>query len=163
MYRCISLWLVVAFAVGGCGDRQTKTAAGGSGAPQEIEPPADLVAQSRPPIPDLPVPVVFDLDQGRSRSFEAAGARWIHHVYHGRADKFLVKRFYERHMPISRWALVTDMFLTGVIQMDFEKETERCRITIAESGLFSSLDVTVAVWTSGPLRSSPSAADSRRK
>ena len=162
MYRRMGLWFAVVLAVGGCVSRQSSTASGGS-TPQELEPPPDLVAQTRPPIADLPVPVVFDLDQGKSRSFEAAGARWIHHVYYGRADKFLVKRFYERHMPICRWAMVTDMFLTGVIQMDFEKETERCRITIAESGMFSSLQVTVAVWTSGPLRSGPAVGDSRKK
>jgi hypothetical protein len=33
--------------------------------------------------------------------------------------------------------------------LDFEKDTERCRVTVTEGGLFSSTQVNVALWTSG--------------
>jgi len=105
----------------------------------------------RPPIADLPVPIGFDLVEGKSRNFAAAGARYIDHMYSGRADKFAVGRFYKRQMPINRWALVTDMFVQGDMMLDFEKANERCRISISTSGFFGSTKIRMAVWTSGPI------------
>ena len=86
-----------------------------------------------------------------SGNFSAAGARYVDHVYKGRADKFAVGRFFKRQMPINRWALVTDMFVQGDIMLDFEKDTERCRVTITD-GSFGATAVKVAMWTSGRIR-----------
>lgn len=134
-------------ALVGCGGSDTTMSS--SGAPAGAGPMPELVGLARPPIPDLPVPDDFSLDEGKSRSFAAAGARYIDHVYKGSADKFAVARFYKRQMPISRWALVTDMFVQGNIMLDFEKATERCRVTVTEGGLFNSTVVKIALWTSG--------------
>ncbi len=109
----------------------------------------ELVGQARPPIPDVPVPTGFDLDEGHSRNFTAAGTRYIDHVYRGSSDKFSVSRFYKRQMPINRWTLVTDMFVQGEIMLDFEKNMERCRVTVTDGGLFRGTLVKVALWTSG--------------
>lgn len=128
----------------------------GSGMTIGMEPPGqsptagptpELAGQAQPPIADLPVPAGFRLLEGRSRNFTAAGARYADHVYHGWADKFAVARFYKRQMPISRWALVTDMFVQGSIILDFEKDTERCRITVKDSLVTTTIEA--AVWTSG--------------
>ena len=143
--------LVLAGLAGCGGDDQTLVSSGPSGEPLQGLQFAELIAQARPPIADLPVPVGFDLDEGRSRSFEAAGARYIDHVYRGRGSKFDVKRFYERHMPTNRWSLVTDMFIRGDIKIDFEKQTEKCRVEVFEGGFWSATEIRVAVWTSGPL------------
>ncbi len=119
------------------------------GSPGQPGPIPELVPMGRPPIADLPVPIGLDLKENKSRNFAAAGARYVDHVYKGRPDKFAVGRFYKRQMPISRWTLVTDMFVQGAIMLDFEKDTERCRISITEGGLFRSTTVKVAMWTSG--------------
>jgi hypothetical protein len=44
------------------------------------------------------------------------------------------------------------MFVQGAIMLDFEKDTERCRISITEGGLLSSTTVKVAMWTSGRIQ-----------
>ena len=133
----------------GCNSSGTGGASSGAGG--KLDAPLELVAQSRPPIPDLPIPVGFKLDEGKSRSFAAGGSRYIDHVYKGSADKFAVKRFYERHMPICRWVLVSRRLIRGEIEMDFEKETERCNIKVWEGGWFSPVTIKFTLWTSGPI------------
>ena len=146
-------WMTVWACAGlaGCGE-SGQSGSVGPGGSQAVGPVPELVAMSRPPIADVPVPIGFDLKEGKSRNFAAAGARYVDHVYKGSADKFAVGRFFKRQMPISRWALVTDMFVQGDIMLDFEKDTERCRIMITDSGWFGSVTVKVAVWTSGRIR-----------
>jgi len=124
-------------------------AGGAPDAPGAVGPPTELMYMSRPPIADLPVPVGFELVENRSRNLAAAGARFVDHVYSGRADKFAVWRFYKRLMPINRWALVTDKFVQGEIQMDFEKESERCQVTVTDGGFLQPTVVKMAVMPSG--------------
>jgi len=146
-HGCAMLLLALSAALAGCGSSGTAGIL-----PAEsgvVGPVPELVAMRRPPIDDLPVPIGFYLDEDKSRNFTAAGARYIDHSLKGRADKFAVGRFYKQQMPISRWTLVTDMFVQGDIMLDFEKDTERCRITVSDGGLFGSTRVEMAVWTSG--------------
>ena len=88
----------------------------------------ELIAQQSPPIPDLPVPYGFRLDEGVSSDFALASARLVVHTYRGKAEKLSVKKFYERYMPMNRWTLTTAMFIEGDVMLDFEKENERCKI-----------------------------------
>jgi hypothetical protein len=151
-----ALWMVLP----GCNNGSLGGGLGGSGggsssagaAPDgagTVGPLPELVSMSRPPIADLPVPVGFDLAESRSRNLAAAGARFVDHVYTGRADKFAVGRFYKRLMPINRWALVTDKFVQGEIQLDFEKDAERCQVTITDGSFFGTTVVKIAVMPSG--------------
>jgi len=110
------------------------------------------VPRSAPPIGDLPVPIGFKLDENKSLDFVVAGSRFANHKYKGDADKLSVKRFYERQMPVNRWTLTTAMFVGGDINMDFEKEMERCRITVKEGNWFHKTDIFVRLWTSGPVQ-----------
>ena len=156
------LWLFVAalcVAPVGCESSQSAGVSTGSSAP--VGPIPELVAMARPPIADLPVPIGFDLVESTSRNFAAAGARYVDHVYKGSADKFAVGRFYKRQMPLERWALVTDMFVQGSITLDFEKDTERCRITVTDGSWFHRTRIKLAVWTSGRLPVPQSSARSR--
>jgi hypothetical protein len=155
VYLIAALGLLVA----GCNGSNTVESSGG--AMREVSPPLELVAQARPPILDLPVPIGFELDEGRSRNFAAAGARYVDHLYKGGGDRFAVGRFYKRHMPISRWALVTDMFVQGDIVLDFEKETERCRIVASKGSLFHSTYIKVQLWTTGRIQA-PAQKGSKR-
>ena len=152
MRRQALLWMTVAVVAAAAGCSQSGSS---SGVAPEGSAPAgpvpELVAMSRPPIADMPVPIGFSLDEGKSRNFSAAGARYVDHVYKGRADKFAVGRFFKRQMPINRWTLVTDMFVQGDIMLDFEKDTERCRATVTD-GSFGSTIIKVAMWTSGRIR-----------
>ncbi len=151
-------WTLTACLAAGCGQQASSgPSARGS---RSAGPAPELVAAGRPPIADLPVPLGFSLNEGKSRNFSAAGARYVDHVLTGSADKFAVGRFYKRQMPINRWTLVTDMFVQGNIMLDFEKDTERCRITITD-GSFGSTAIKMAVWTSGRIQP-PSGPRSRR-
>jgi hypothetical protein len=143
------LFAAASFWAAGCNSSSSSTIDASSGAPRQMAPVVELVAQFRPPIPDLPLPVGFDLDQSRSRNFAAAGMRWVDHRYEGGNDKFAVARFYRRQMPINRWTLVTEMFTQGDLTLDFEKQTERCHIVVSDGNLIHPTIIKVQLWTSG--------------
>lgn len=132
-----------------CGCNGNNTIDTGAGAPREVEAPSELVAQSRPAIPDIPVPLGFEMYQDNSRSFAAAGLRWVIHSYKGRADKWAVGRFYKRQMPINRWTLETDRMIQGTIYLDFSKGTERCVVTIRDPGWPHRTEIRVEVYPVG--------------
>ncbi len=133
----------VAAVMAGCNQTSRLQPVGDQG--QRLE----LVAQTRPPILDLPVPIGFSLDERRSRNFAGAVARYVDHLYKGRADKFAVGRFYKRNMPISRWVLVTEIGIQGDITLDFEKRTERCRIIVSKGDWLNTVHVKAQLWTTG--------------
>ena len=141
--------LVVVGCVGCIGGSSVSSSGGSSG---QAKPLPELVARSQTPIPDLPVPIGFKLDEGKSRDFAAAGARYIDHVYRGWSDKFSVARFYKRQMPPARWVLVICLFVQGDIMLDFEKETERCRVIVTRHGLIKPTRVKLQLWTSGQIQ-----------
>jgi hypothetical protein len=149
MWRQGQSWLAAAVVVAALAGCNTQQASGPGGQGGVVGPMPELVPLSRPPIADVPVPLGFHLEEGKSRNFSAAGTRYIDHVFKGSPDKFAVGRFYKRQMPISRWTMVTDMFVQGDIILDFEKEAERCRITVTGGGTLRSTRVKVALWTSG--------------
>lgn len=147
-------WLILAagVVVAGCntGPRRLENTAGG---PREVVTTMELVARAIPPIRDLPVPIGFKLDEGRSRNFRGGTARYVDHLYKGGADKFAAARFYMRHMPIQRWVLVTDMFVQGDVMMDFKKESESCRVIVSDGSLFNPTYIKITLWTSGRIQS----------
>ncbi len=139
-------------AIAGCNGNKKVQSSGDSSS----EAPVELVAMARPPIPDLPVPIGFKLDQGRSRNLAAAGIRWIDHLYKGKADKFSVARFYRRQMPLTRWTLVTEMFAKGNLTLDFERQSDRCHVTVSDGSLFHPTYVHIELWTAGRVPTPPS-------
>ncbi len=71
-------------------------------------------------------------------------------MYKGKGDKFAVARFYKTQMPRNRWVLVTDMFIQGEVVLDFEKQTERCRVVLSGGGgLLDRVRLLIVLWTSG--------------
>ncbi len=149
MTRYLTIGLAAAlmlFAVCGCEKKNDNMADSSTTANSEAV--VELVPQLRPYIPDLPVPIGFDLDEGKSRAFTAGGARYVDHLYKGSDDKFSVARFYKRYMPSNRWTLTTDLFLHGSIILEYEKETERCDIEIGKGSLFHPTYIRVRLYTS---------------
>ena len=104
------------------------------------------VPQARPPIADVPMPIGFDLDEGKSRNYAVSGIRWVDHSYKGRGDKFRMKRFFEHYMQTYRWTMTSFIFAQGRMVLDFEKDPERCRITISGGGWWSACVVAVHIW-----------------
>jgi hypothetical protein len=139
--RMLSVLLAAAM-LAGCGGQGATTE---GTAPRTVNP--GLVPRSQPPIP-----LGFDLDENKSIDFVVAGSRFANHRYKGGAEKLEVKRFYERQMPINRWTLTTSMFVGGDINMDFEKDSERCRVTVTDGGLFHKSYILIRLWTSGPVQ-----------
>jgi len=142
--------LVAVLAASGCA-QQVGYMATSDDAKAGIAP--ELTPAARTPVPDFPVPVGFSLDENQSRSFAAGGARSIFHVYRGWANKFDVASFYRKQMAANRWVLVTDRFLQREVKMDFEKETERCLVVIADGKSRSSVEIQVELFTSGRIKS----------
>jgi hypothetical protein len=143
---CLTAASVLCLA--GCnGGPQQVDATGG--AYKEVASSTELIAQARPPIPDLPVPIGFHLDENRSRNLSAAGFRWVDHVYKGGADKFSVARFYRRQMPINRWVLMTDQFMQGDIILEFDKGTQRCRVIASDGSWLHRCRVKVQLFPKG--------------
>ncbi len=158
MRSTIATWTsltAVLVMLSGCGGSPQAIDAS-SGAPRQAPPVTELVARNRPPIPDLPIPVGFKLDEGKSRYYNPGGARFADQTYKGGADKLAVMRFYERQMPISRWVLTMSKFVRGEIELDFEKESERCRITITNGSLFHKTYIRVDLYTSGRVQGAQS-------
>jgi hypothetical protein len=148
---CLAAASVVVWA--GC--NRTQTVEGTGGAYREVtSPSSEMIARGGAPISDVPVPLGFELDESRSRNFAAGGMRYVDHVFTGSGERFAVARFYKRQMPISRWVLVTDMFVQGENILDFEKDTERCRIIVGRGSLFHPTLIKVQLWTSGRIDTS---------
>jgi hypothetical protein len=139
------------------GCEQTQTVDASNGAPRQVNPQADLVAQSAAPIPDVPLPLGFKLDESVSRNYSLAGARLVDHVYKGSAGKFALKRFYERQMPVHGWTTVSTMFTQGQVRLYFMKDIERCAIVIADGGLFGGTRLQVDLHTEDRLPPPPAA------
>ena len=150
--RTLAGCLAAALAACPAGCRSGGSAVETNGAAyREVNVPLELVAESPPYVPDLPVPVGFKLDESRSRNFTSGHSRWVDHLYKGNDEKFALARFCKRHMPISRWVLMTDRFTQGSILLDFEKDAERCQIIISDGSLLHRTYMKVQVWSSGPI------------
>ena len=143
------LGAVIVILACGCG-RNTRTIDTAGGAPREVSWSPGLVAMSSPYVPDIPVPLDFKQIEKKSINFGTGTARYVHHVYKGKANKWEVRRFYEKQMPINRWSLVTYMSAEGEIRLDYEKQNERCRITIGDGSWFHRTRILARVWTSAP-------------
>ena len=97
--------------------------------------PTELVGRSRPWVPDVPVPLRFDLDKDRSRSWATGGFRVVDHRYVGRGNKLAVGRFYRRQMKNSQWVNVSDLMIRGSIMLRFVKGRERCEVDISDASM----------------------------
>lgn len=146
--------MMVGFALVGC--QSSGTIDTGSGAPREVASPSELIAQSRPPVPDVPLPINFTFEDTKSRSYAVGGIRIIDHSYVDRrwfnkADKWAVGRFYRRQMPVNRWMLESDQMVRGTIYLQFNNEKEHCKITITgnDSPVMSSTRIGVEVMPLG--------------
>ncbi len=150
------IWIILMAASltvsAGCNNNKSVTAS---------DDPYDLGTQlilpdPNPKIPDVPLPMGFELVEKRSRHFSAGDSRYIDHVYKGDADKFSVARFYRRYMPNTRWEIVTDRFLQGTLTLVFHKGPEECTISITgDDGLFRATHVMVQVLWTGEHLASP--------
>jgi hypothetical protein len=117
-----------------------------------------LVAQSSPPVADLPVPVGFKLDESKSRNYESSGVRFIDHTYRGRgAVKDAVVKFYRRQMSNKGWNLRGSQMVRGTVLLRYEKGNELCDVRIrSENPPLRNryVEVTINVQTVGESESS---------
>jgi hypothetical protein len=154
--RCIG-WLIACAAVTatGCNPQTTgNETEDGTGRNRD---PQVLVAKNRPPIPDLPVPLGFEIDERRSHHLTTGPFRQVNHVYTGDADRFAVTRFYRTQMPINGWSPVRESFAQGAVSMDFDKGDERCNIMIMEGqGWGNPVEIRVWLSFSGKIQSNRS-------
>lgn len=125
------------------GDEPVRGLTGGQG--PDAQPSPGLVPQARPPVADVPVPIGFKLIEPASRSFIAGDERRIKHAYQGGAEKFDVKRFYARQMPLNGWKLLNEQFLSGEFMLQFAKADERAELTVASTTSWGRERTTVKV------------------
>ena len=123
----------------------------GAGTQQQASDMTLPVPHMQPPISDVPVPMNFKINENKSRNYAISGVRFVDHVYTGRGDKFVLKRFFERYMVMNRWTLATFVFAQGRVVLDFEKDYERCQVTIWESDFFlGPTTISVILWPNKP-------------
>lgn len=126
---------LIALWIAGCetnsASRTTTPTDTGDGAyPAKRVQPTSLLAQSRPPVPDLPVPVGFEMVEDISRSYESAGARFIDHSFRGKDDKLEVERFCRIHLPLKSWTMRGSQMVRGTLTMRYEKGNEFLEVHI---------------------------------
>ena len=102
---------------------------GGYNSPAPVQ-PTGLLAKARPPVPDLPVPIGFDMVEDISRSYESAGARFIDHSFRGKARKFDVERFCRIQLPLKGWTFRGSQMVRGAFTMRYEKGNEFLEVHI---------------------------------
>lgn len=112
---------------------------------------------ARPYEVDIPVPRGFSLvdHAGVDR---ATGSRrlYLRHVYEGQADKYSVREFYRKQMPLARWSQVSDGNVKGHIEMRFEKAVESCSISITDNvGFWRRTSIQIIVALEEPANGPP--------
>lgn len=112
---------------------------------QGVTPAPGLVPQAQPPVEDVPVPIGFKLVEPMSRSLVTGGERKVEHTYQGRAEKFDVKRFYARQMPLSGWKLISEQFVSGEFALHFSKDEELAEVTLTSQSSWGRERTTVGV------------------
>ena len=136
--RILMILAAAAIVVAGCDDGESGLeGAGNNGL---------LLSDQAQRIPDVPIPLDFDLVESRSRHFAVGDTRFIDHLYKGYADKLDTANFYSQRMPTTRWKLVDRDFLQGTYELTFRKGTEKCEIRINGDGnIFSPTKLIILV------------------
>lgn len=129
---CLGSLMLVAVVIGCAGDQD-----------------ADLVAQPRPPVPDIPVPSDFKLEEKMSRSRSRGTWRTVDYLYRGSGEKFAVIRFFERQMPINGWTATDKRFVQGRATLNFVNDNEVCSITVYNASGWNGTYIHVDVSPSG--------------
>ncbi len=83
---------------------------------------------------DIPLPVGFVLADQSSEDWSSGSIRYLRHRYIGRADKYAVRRFYRKQMPLVRWTAVSNGHIQGRCTLCFQRGQESCTITIEDDG-----------------------------
>lgn len=102
-------------------------------------------SKSKAWVADVPVPSQFSLVINRSRHWSDGQLRWVDHLYSGSGSAQALLSFYEKQMPMHRWALQNHELMQGEAILNYVKDQERCRIVIREGGSFEKTYVKVAV------------------
>lgn len=102
----------------------------------QTETQQEILANPKPPVADVPLPMEFVMVEERSRSYTVPDThqRFVDYLFLGKADKFRVADFYETQMPVSRWKLQQKQFAQGRATQDYKKDEEKCRLTIWDEG-----------------------------
>ena len=78
------------------------------------------------------MPTGFRLVDQASEDFSSGPVRYVRHRYLGRADKYAVREFYRKQMPLVRWTAISDSNVNGRITMRFQRQDESCTVTIED-------------------------------
>ncbi len=124
-------------------------AVGGCAAPRAVSADGSLKASARPYDVDIPLPVGFRIVDRSSEEWASGPIRFVRHQYFGRGDRFAVRRFYRRQMPLIRWTAVEESQLDGRIAMRFRRGDETCRVIIDSRRSWLSQRIRIEV-TIGP-------------
>jgi len=113
-----------------------------------------LTPSLSPYFADVPVPEGFRLMTSETSDYMTSGIRYARHVYEGPAVPVLVRDFYHQQMPLSRWTWVNTQSEGGVQTLRFEKEQERCDITVSRRSGGFSRKTDLKIWIA-PIRGGP--------
>src|SRR5437016_14474832 len=93
-----------------------------------------LIADTRSPISDVPVPAGFTMtDDSSSKVITGSSLRVVDHGYKGSDDLLPVVTFYKEQMPKKDWTFVDQTQVSGKeLTLHFTKRSEDCHITVRE-------------------------------
>lgn len=123
---------------------------GGCAAPRAVSADGSLEVSARPYDADIPLPVGFRIVDRSNEEWASGPIRYLRHQYLGGGDRFAVRRFYRRQMPLIRWIAVEDNQIDGRIAMRFRRGGESCRVIIESRRSWLSQRVRIEV-TIGPV------------
>ena len=124
--------LLAMAALGGCG-----LFGGGGNKP--------LIADSRSPILDAPVPAGFTMsDDSTSKVIPGSGLRLVNHRYTGIDDLMPVVNFYKDQMPQKEWVFLDQNQPMGKeIVVHFTKKGEECYVTVTKRLFDTSIGIRI--------------------
>ena len=91
-----------------------------------------LMPSLSPYFVDVPVPQGFKLVDEETSDYMTTGIRYARHTYEGAASPVEVRDFFQEQMPLSRWKWINTQNESGVQTLRFEKDQERCDVTVTQ-------------------------------
>jgi len=94
------------------------------------ETPGPLMAGANSPIADVPVPIGFKLQEGKSYAQVTGPLRFVKYYYVGRESTLPVVKFFKDNMPLNKWDFVSQDGPANEMTLKFTKSNEDCVIVI---------------------------------
>ena len=103
-----------------------------------------LVANPRSPLPDVPVPVGFELIDSKSTGrINPGGTRQVHHVYQGLADFTAAVEYYRHVLAANHWQSISQDADGKDTVLGYQSTRETLVVRLSKPGRIMTVTVTI--------------------